>query len=372
MAQAAAAKGVNIKVVSGFRTMAEQTYLYNCYIHCNCNNCNLAASPGNSNHQSGHALDLNTSASGVLSWLNAHGGTYGFKRTVASEAWHWEWWGGGPGGGPCVDKPTYPLLTIKASAVTIAGQDRDLCQLGSSKGVFDLWKDQDVEVDIDVKNSGTAVGRNVTIGVWAEEPSLTVAHWNILSDWKANGAFKANDTDGVQKIGHDNPGQTFNLNLGSVSPDETKRAKLVVRGGKLSYGAAGHPEIRAWVAHVDDVYEKKDYADAPKNVESYQKQNGGDLKAAFQAEVLDMEQCDGKDNDCNGEIDDGLSCESTEGPEPLPDSGPSPATPGSSTPQAQEDGTVGGCSVASTTPATRLPLLVLGALLLAVSFRRRR
>lgn len=101
MAQAAAAAGVNIKVVSGFRTMAEQQTLYNCYVNCNCNNCNLAAKPGYSNHQSGHALDLNTSASGVLTWLNTHGASFGFKRTVPSEPWHWEWWGGGPGGGPC-------------------------------------------------------------------------------------------------------------------------------------------------------------------------------------------------------------------------------------------------------------------------------
>ncbi len=102
MQQAAASDGVQIAVVSGFRTQAEQQYLYDCYIHCNCNNCNLAARPGYSNHQSGHALDLNTASSGVLAWLNAHGGAFGFSRTVPSEDWHWEWWGGGPGGGPCV------------------------------------------------------------------------------------------------------------------------------------------------------------------------------------------------------------------------------------------------------------------------------
>jgi hypothetical protein len=101
MAKAAASKGVHLRVVSGFRTMAQQTYLYNCYTHCNCNNCNLAAHPGYSNHQSGHALDLNTGASGVYSWLHNHGHEWGWKRTVPSESWHWEWWGGGPGGGPC-------------------------------------------------------------------------------------------------------------------------------------------------------------------------------------------------------------------------------------------------------------------------------
>ena len=102
MREAALTEGVDIRIVSGFRTNAEQRYLYNCYINCNCNNCNLAARPGYSNHQSGHALDLNTSTgAGVLRWLNRRGDDFGFERTVPSEDWHWEWWGGGPGGGPC-------------------------------------------------------------------------------------------------------------------------------------------------------------------------------------------------------------------------------------------------------------------------------
>lgn len=105
MQQAAAEAGVTLTVVSGFRTMAEQQYLYACYVNCNCNSCNLAARPGYSNHQSGHALDLNTSAPGVYNWLSANAARFGFSRTVPSEPWHWEWWGGGPGGGPC---PTTP------------------------------------------------------------------------------------------------------------------------------------------------------------------------------------------------------------------------------------------------------------------------
>lgn len=113
MATAAAAAGINLRIVSGFRTNEQQTYLYNCYqnawqgsSYCaSCNNCNLAAKPGYSNHQSGHALDLNTGDSGVFDWLTQHGATYGFERTVPSENWHWEWWGGGPGGGPCQAEP---------------------------------------------------------------------------------------------------------------------------------------------------------------------------------------------------------------------------------------------------------------------------
>jgi D-alanyl-D-alanine carboxypeptidase len=101
MQEAAAEDGVNIRINSGFRTMDDQERLYSCYTECNCNNCNLAARPGYSNHQSGHALDLNTDNDSVLSWLEEHGDEYGFSRTVPSEDWHWEWWSGGPGGGPC-------------------------------------------------------------------------------------------------------------------------------------------------------------------------------------------------------------------------------------------------------------------------------
>jgi hypothetical protein len=97
--------GVNLRIVSGFRTQAQQQYLYGCYVNCNCNNCNLAARPGYSNHQSGHALDLNTSDSGVLTWLNNNAASFGFARTVPSEPWHWEYWGAVSFAGPCGGPP---------------------------------------------------------------------------------------------------------------------------------------------------------------------------------------------------------------------------------------------------------------------------
>jgi hypothetical protein len=102
MQQAAARDGVFIRIASGFRTQGEQQYLYGCYIHCDCNNCNLAAQPGYSNHQSGYAVDLNTHEGGVYSWLARNGARFGFARTVPSEDWHWEYMGGGASGAwPC-------------------------------------------------------------------------------------------------------------------------------------------------------------------------------------------------------------------------------------------------------------------------------
>ncbi len=148
MAKAAAKAGVNLKIVSGFRTMSEQKYLYNCYVNCNCNNCNLAAKPGYSNHQSGHALDLNTSSSGVYSWLSAHGSSYGFKRTVPSEDWHWEWWGGGPGGGPC-------------GAVKFAGES-----LGVSGQSYPIASQAAVEVEVGETVTGWVKLKNIGTETW--------------------------------------------------------------------------------------------------------------------------------------------------------------------------------------------------------------
>ena len=111
MQKAANAAGVSLSINSGFRTMAEQQHLYSCYVNGNCNNGNLAAKPGYSNHQSGRALDLTTS-----SWLANNAAKFGFKRTVPSEAWHYEFFGTDPGG-PC-DGAQPPAPTMPTTPTT--------------------------------------------------------------------------------------------------------------------------------------------------------------------------------------------------------------------------------------------------------------
>jgi len=105
MAVAAKQAGVSIKISSGFRTIARQEYFWNCYQTKSCNNGNLAARPGTSNHGKGIALDLNTDCGGqtgakpscggsaVYQWLYNNAHTFGFTRTVQSEPWHWEFRG---------------------------------------------------------------------------------------------------------------------------------------------------------------------------------------------------------------------------------------------------------------------------------------
>ena len=130
---------------AGFAPTTSRSSFYNCYINCNCNDCNQAASPGWSNHQSGHAFDLNTSAGGVYDWLAAHGGDWGFTETVDGEPWHWEWWGGGPpASGPC-GTPAYRGTFVAQSFPGAELPGRVELELEQS---FAAW--------IDLKNEGTA------------------------------------------------------------------------------------------------------------------------------------------------------------------------------------------------------------------------
>lgn len=85
----AARAGINLTVNSGFRTMAQQRYLYNLYLQ---GRGNLAARPGYSNHQNGISADIGTPGGyggAQYRWLAANGRRYGFINDVRGEPWHW-------------------------------------------------------------------------------------------------------------------------------------------------------------------------------------------------------------------------------------------------------------------------------------------
>lgn len=89
----AARAGINLSVVSGFRTMDQQRYLYNLYLQ---GRGNLAARPGYSNHQGGLSADISVPGgygSSTYRWLAAHARNYGFVNDVRTEPWHWTYRG---------------------------------------------------------------------------------------------------------------------------------------------------------------------------------------------------------------------------------------------------------------------------------------
>lgn len=90
MSTEARAEGVSLRVTSGYRSRREQRWLYDRYRK---GLGPKAARPGRSNHQRGLALDLVVGdvTTPTYDWLASNACRFGFRRTVQSEPWHWEY-----------------------------------------------------------------------------------------------------------------------------------------------------------------------------------------------------------------------------------------------------------------------------------------
>ena len=89
MMAAARRDGVNLSLLSAFRSMEQQQHLYNLY---RSGRGNKAARPGYSNHQMGLSVDLgNTGGYGGRNyrWLKQNAARFGFYNDVRGEPWHW-------------------------------------------------------------------------------------------------------------------------------------------------------------------------------------------------------------------------------------------------------------------------------------------
>ncbi len=93
MVEAARKDGITIGINSGFRSYPEQKYLFDGRRR-GLPGFAPANRPGNSPHQNGIAFDLDVNGGGsnpAYLWLSKNATSYGFLRTVRSEAWHWEY-----------------------------------------------------------------------------------------------------------------------------------------------------------------------------------------------------------------------------------------------------------------------------------------
>ena len=103
MSNAASKDEISLKIRSGFRTMEEQTRLYNERKNPAVSKVKgVAAFPGTSNHQSGIAIDIDVKMTkadyiaGIRSaeylWLERYGAEFGFDHkegAAVNEPWHW-------------------------------------------------------------------------------------------------------------------------------------------------------------------------------------------------------------------------------------------------------------------------------------------
>lgn len=89
-----AAYGGRLPITSAGRTYAQQAEAYRKYLN---GTGSLALPPGTSVHESGNAVDFGSSAWGWLGsgrglgWNGARANAYGWRRTVSSESWHYEY-----------------------------------------------------------------------------------------------------------------------------------------------------------------------------------------------------------------------------------------------------------------------------------------
>jgi hypothetical protein len=91
----AKAAGRTLTVNSGWRSVASQRVLYQKY---KAGHGPVAAPPGTSHHNCGHAIDFAGSALGS-GWLKAHSTSFGFHFIpIKGETWHFEDWSVGPAG----------------------------------------------------------------------------------------------------------------------------------------------------------------------------------------------------------------------------------------------------------------------------------
>jgi LAS superfamily LD-carboxypeptidase LdcB len=101
MQHAANHDGVTFVVNSAFREHEHQERLYRDYqrklsvwaVKKEMPKPAPVAPPGFSLHETGQAVDIESAGgtNAAYRWLTEHAAEYGFKRTVPSEAWHWEY-----------------------------------------------------------------------------------------------------------------------------------------------------------------------------------------------------------------------------------------------------------------------------------------
>ena len=78
--------GISVSIVSAFRSRAEQQRLYDGWLK-RLPGFNLAAPPGNSNHERGLAIDITPNSTGAMRDVFAR---YGLHFPVRGEPWHVE------------------------------------------------------------------------------------------------------------------------------------------------------------------------------------------------------------------------------------------------------------------------------------------
>lgn len=317
--KAAASRTDVINISSMFRTVVQQYFLWrrsSCYP--------AVATPGSSNHETGIAIDVSDPDN--ANWRSVLGAN-GFKWLGSFDRFHFDYVGAGavnlrgqdvlafqrlwnrnnpgdkiaedgdwgpqtesrlrkspaggfPLGADCGPPPPPPVKPWPAIEIEAAAEGTDRYSDGASAAIVDVMEGDEYLVNLLVRNVGNEVAKDVTLGVWIEEPFVVAVRYDIESDWGHKGTFEINDSNSrADNPPHDAPGSTFALKINGLSPNETKRVRVKAKAARYSIGLADAPDVRVWVKDVPGVYTKEDFGAKATNVDGRQTYNAGDLKA---------------------------------------------------------------------------------------------
>ncbi len=311
--------GTTMTVNSMLRTVVQQYMLYRWYQNQQCG-IGLAAKPGNSNHETGLALDVSEHGTWQAA-LEAEG----FQWYGGADPVHFDYagpdavvhkgtdvlafqqlWNSNNPGDPIDEDGVYGPQTQARIEKSPAGgfakgancggpppagapdvwpslsllDAKDFFGDHGSKGVPDAFEGEVHHAALSVLNQGDSAAKVVNVGVSVGSPWIASIDYLVESDWQHPGTFTENDaSSSPDNPPHGTPpGSSFTLKLGQLSPGETKRVTLTFSAAQYSIGLSAAPEVRFWVADVDDRYHQAGFGDAPTN-DGSQTSGGGVLEA---------------------------------------------------------------------------------------------
>lgn len=314
----------HLGINSMLRSIAQQYLLYHWYQTGTCG-IGLAATPGNSNHESGLAFDT----SDYSAWKSALT-SGGFKWLGSSDPVHYDYVGAGavdyrgtdvlafqqlwnknhpddkitedgdwgpqteakmaasPADGfpmPVVCEvvpPETPDVWLSADVVGATDTFAD----GASMGVPDTFEGDGSTIAFRLVNKGKAAAK-VTIGLELDGAYLEASDYLIESDWMHPGTFAENDANTLPA----NPAHGVALPTGTtleinqLSPNETKRVTLTMKALKYSVDHESPAGVRVFVKEIPGAYTQAAYGGDVKNTNDAQTFNGGRLEIAAEEDV---------------------------------------------------------------------------------------
>ncbi len=181
------------------------------------------------------------------------------------------------------DPQAGPQIRFTMTLDAIPQQQDDFRADQGSQGIRDVYVGQYMLYRVNVENTGPVAAQNVGLGLWHDSKYLGGIWYGAFTK-NAQGSWETSPIDGQE--GKWWFAETEVLHVGNLEAGQTKQILIWCFARRVSLpDEPNHPDVRLWLKHVDNFYEKDDFFAAPNNVKNLQKYNGGDVKSYFEVDV---------------------------------------------------------------------------------------